>query len=116
VGARLIAHAGSFDESCQHPASTVQTRSALLEHSRRKGTPPKYGLIYTITFAGRAAQKNKGRISRILANKVSIASRIDCFMDNPDYKFGSSFVSRLKKDSSFMRTVLHHARTLMSKL
>lgn len=31
------------------------------------------------TFIGRAASKNKGRISRFLANKCSIASRIDCY-------------------------------------
>jgi len=40
---------------------------------------PKYGLIFHSTFIGRAATKNKGRISRYLANKCSIASRIDCF-------------------------------------
>ena len=36
-------------------------------------------MIYHSTFIGRAGAKNKGRISRYLANKCSIASRIDCF-------------------------------------
>jgi len=40
---------------------------------------PKYGLIFHSTYIGRAGTKNKGRISRYLANKCSIASRIDCF-------------------------------------
>lgn len=46
------------------------------------------GLIYHSTFIGRAAVKNKGRISRFLANKCSIASRIDCFSQTPVPTFG----------------------------
>jgi len=46
---------------------------------KTKGNTPKYGLIFHSTFIGRAAAKNKGRISRYLANKCTIASRIDCF-------------------------------------
>ena len=48
---------------------------------KTKGNTPKYGLIFHSSFIGRAKQRNKGRISRYLANKCSIASRIDCFMD-----------------------------------
>jgi len=36
-------------------------------------------LIFHSSFIGRASAKNKGRIARYLANKCSIASRIDCF-------------------------------------
>ena len=46
---------------------------------KKKGNTPKYGLIFHSSFIGRAGVKNKGRISRYLANKCSIASRIDCF-------------------------------------
>ena len=46
---------------------------------KNKGNTPKYGLIFHSSFIGRAAAQNKGRISRYLANKCSIASRIDCF-------------------------------------
>ena len=35
----------------------------------------RYGLIFHSSFIGRAGTKNKGRISRYLANKASIASR-----------------------------------------
>lgn len=44
-----------------------------------RGKTPKYGLLYHSTFIAKADGKNKGRISRFLANKCSIASRIDCF-------------------------------------
>lgn len=63
--------------------SWVRSSKLLTEHSHRalktRGNTPKYGLIFHSTFIGRAAAKNKGRISRYLANKCSIASRIDCF-------------------------------------
>lgn len=50
---------------------------------KTRGNTPKYGLIFHSTFIGRAAAKNKGRISRYLANKCTIASRIDCFSGGP---------------------------------
>ena len=85
VGARLIAHAGSLMNLAKHPASTVQilgAEKALFRAMKTKGNTPKYGLIFHSTFIGRAAPKNKGRISRHLANKCSIATRIDAF-DEP---------------------------------
>ena len=51
----------------------------FLRALKTRGNTPKYGLIFHSTFIGRAGAKNKGRISRYLANKCSIASRIDCF-------------------------------------
>ena len=49
--------------------------SAVCRALKTKSNTPKYGLIYHSSFIGRAKQKNKGRISRYLANKCSIASR-----------------------------------------
>ena len=91
VGARLIAHAGSLMNLAKQPASTVQilgAEKALFRALKAKHDTPKYGLIYHSTFIGRAAAKNKGRISRYLANKCSIASRIDNFSEEPTNKFG----------------------------
>jgi len=88
IGARLISHAGSLTNLAKYPASTVQilgAEKALFRALKSRGkTPaktPKYGLIFNSTFIGRASMKNKGRISRYLANKASIASRIDCFCE-----------------------------------
>ncbi|KAF4661955.1 snoRNP complex protein nop56 [Perkinsus chesapeaki] len=86
VGARLISHAGSLTNLAKYPASTVQilgAEKALFRALKTKGNTPKYGLIYNSSFIGKANQKNKGRISRYLANKCSLASRIDCFSDQP---------------------------------
>jgi len=100
IGARLISHAGSLTSLAKYPASTVQilgAEKALFRalKSRGKNKTPKYGLIYHSSFIGRAGPKNKGRISRYLANKASIASRIDCFTDYTGT--GSKFGEMLKQ-------------------
>ena len=56
------------------------------------------------TFIGRAGSKNKGRISRFLANKCSIASRIDCFSDAPTTKFGEALRSQVEERLAFYET------------
>ncbi|GAA5959220.1 hypothetical protein JCM8115_000042, partial [Rhodotorula mucilaginosa] len=104
VGARLISHAGSLTNLSKYPASTVQilgAEKALFRALKTKGNTPKYGLIYHSTFIGRAGTKNKGRISRFLANKCSIASRIDCFTDVPSTKFGEVLRDQVEERLSF---------------
>lgn len=84
-------HAGSLTSLAKAPASTVQilgAEKALFRALKTKGNTPKYGLIFHSTFIGRAKQRNKGRISRYLANKCSIATRIDAFMDQGTSVFG----------------------------
>merc|ERR1712195_102636 len=91
VAARLISKAGSLTNLAKAPASTVQilgAEKALFRALKTKGNTPKYGLIYHSTFIGRADAKNKGRISRYLANKCSIATRIDSFSDEPTRLYG----------------------------
>ena len=45
------------------------------------GNTPKYGLIFHSSFISRAKTKDKGRISRYLANKCAMSARIDAFSD-----------------------------------
>lgn len=82
VGARLISKAGSLTSLAKYPASTVQilgAEKALFRALKTRSNTPKYGLLFHSSFIARAGAKNKGRISRFLANKCSVASRIDCF-------------------------------------
>jgi len=107
VAARLISHAGSLTNLSKYPASTVQilgAEKALFRALKTKGNTPKYGLIYHSTFIGRAGQKNKGRISRFLANKCSIASRIDCYSDAPSTKFGEALRGQVEERLAFYET------------
>jgi len=107
VGARLIAHAGSLTNLAKYPASTVQilgAEKALFRALKTKGNTPKYGLLFHSTFIGRAGVKNKGRISRYLANKCSIASRIDCFTEQPSTVFGTKLRQQVEDRLKFYET------------
>lgn len=107
VGARLIAHAGSLINLAKFPASTVQilgAEKALFRAIKTRGNTPKYGLIYHSTFIGRAGKTNKGRISRYLANKCSVATRIDCFRDIPTEVFGSKLRQQVEDRLKFYET------------
>jgi len=109
VGARLIAHAGSLTNLAKAPASTVQilgAEKALFRalKSRGKSNTPKYGLLFHSTFIGRAGTKNKGRIARYLANKCSIASRIDCFAEIPTKIFGEKLRQQVEDRLDFFTT------------
>jgi len=83
VGAKLIAHTGSLVKLAKCPASTIQVLGAEKALFRalksRSGKTPKYGLIFGSTWISRAKDKDKGRMSRVLSNKLAMASRIDCF-------------------------------------
>jgi nucleolar protein 56 len=107
VGARLISHAGSLTNLAKYPASTVQilgAEKALFRALKTKGNTPKYGLIFHSSFIGRASPKNKGRISRYLANKCSIAARIDTFTENSTNKFGEKLKEQVEERLSYYDT------------
>lgn len=79
IGARLISHAGSLVNLAKHPASTVQilgAEKALFRALKAKKDTPKYGLIYHAQLVGQASTKNKGKISRSLAAKAALATRV----------------------------------------
>nr|CAD7442692.1 unnamed protein product [Timema bartmani] len=132
VGARLISHAGSLTNLAKYPASTYHSKVSHYEYEmncrltladltltcdkdgtvgllnaealKTRGNTPKYGLLYHSTFIGRAGAKNKGRISRYLANKCSIASRIDCFIDEPTKVFGEKLRQQVEDRLKFYET------------
>merc|ERR1711997_1031301 len=107
VGARLISHAGSLTNLAKYPASTVQilgAEKALFRALKTKGNTPKYGLIFHSSFIGRAGAKNKGRISRYLANKCSIASRIDCFSEISPKLYGEKLKEQVEDRLKFYET------------
>lgn len=91
VGARLISKAGSMINLSKFPASTLQilgAEKALFRALKTRGNTPKYGLIFNSSFISKASKQNKGKISRYLANKCSVAVRIDSFQEHPTSKYG----------------------------
>ena len=91
VGARLISHAGSLINLAKHPASTVQilgAEKALFRALKTKKDTPKYGLIYHTTLVGQTSTLNKGKISRMLAAKAALATRVDALGDDSSLDLG----------------------------
>ncbi|CAA0816547.1 homolog of nucleolar protein NOP56 [Striga hermonthica] len=104
VGARLISHAGSLTNLAKCPSSTLQilgAEKALFRALKTRGNTPKYGLIFHSSFIGRASARNKGRMARYLANKCSIASRIDCFLDKNTTTFGEKLREQVEERLDF---------------
>jgi nucleolar protein 58 len=100
VGARLIAHAGSLLNLAKHPASTVQilgAEKALFRALKTKRDTPKYGLIYHASLIGQANAKIKGKVSRMLAAKTSLAVRTDALGDATDASVGLENRARLER-------------------
>lgn len=66
--------------------------------------PPSLPPAQHSSFIGRAKLKNKGRISRYLANKCSIASRVDCFSDAATDVFGRMLRDQVDERLKFYDT------------
>merc|ERR1712025_4578 len=94
VGARLISQAGSLMSLAKHPSSTVQilgAEKALFRALKTKKSTPKYGLIYHASLVGQSAPNLKGKISRVLAAKLSLCCRVDALGDQVEATVGKEF-------------------------
>jgi len=82
IGARLISNAGGLKRLALLPASTIQVlgaEKALFRFKKEGGKPPKHGVIFQDSQINKAPRKLRGKIARVMANKISIAARADAF-------------------------------------
>jgi nucleolar protein 56 len=82
IGARLIALAGGMQPLAMLPASTIQilgAEKALFRFKKEGGRPPKHGIIFQHPLINRAQKTERGKIARLLANKISTAIKADVF-------------------------------------
>jgi len=99
VGARLISHSGSLINLAKQPASTIQilgAEKALFRALKTKKDTPKYGLIYHTTLVGQSSNKNKGKISRMLAAKAALAVRVDALGEDGSFDLGAEHKAKLE--------------------
>lgn len=97
IGARLIAQAGSILRLSEFPASTVQllgAEKALFRHMKTGARCPKFGVIFMHPLIATAKKDVQGKIARILADKISIAAKVDYFKG--DF-VGDKLLSQVKK-------------------
>lgn len=107
VGAKLICQAGSLTNLSKYPASTIQilgAEKALFRALKTRGNTPKYGILYHSSYIGRAKPKDKGKISRYIANKCSLASRLDAYAVLPTGKFGEKMKEQVEERLTFLET------------
>jgi nucleolar protein 56 len=82
LGARLLSVAGGLDRLAMMPSSTIQllgAEKALFRHLKGEGKAPKYGILFGHPLIQQAPKEQKGKVARLLAAKLSMASRIDKF-------------------------------------
>lgn len=84
IAAKLISHVGSLKKLAQMPASTIQilgAEKALFRHlkNKKKNRSPKYGLLHEHQLIQKSKKDMLGKAARALADKASIAIRIDYF-------------------------------------
>lgn len=97
LGARLIALAGSLENLAKSSSGTVQVlgaEKALFRHLRSGEDPPKHGVIFQSPYIHSAKMHQRGKISRALAGKLSIAARVDFFSGE---FIGSTLLQELEK-------------------
>jgi nucleolar protein 56 len=83
IAAKLMEHTGSLKKLAELPASTLQilgAEKALFRHIKnKKNRPPKFGLIHEHQLIQKSKKEMYGKIARALADKASMAARIDYF-------------------------------------
>ncbi len=82
IGAKLIEQAGSLKQLMLFPASTIQllgAEKALFRHMKTKARAPKHGFIVQHPLVSGAPKEMHGKIARAIADKISIAVKVDYF-------------------------------------
>ncbi|MBU7004572.1 MAG: NOP58 family protein [Theionarchaea archaeon] len=106
IGARLIARAGSMRKLALMPSTSVQTlgaEKALFRHITKGAKPPKHGIIFQHPLVRNSPKQIRGKVSSILAGKISLAARADYIKgEDTGEKLRSSLdamVKNLRKDA-----------------
>lgn len=82
IAAELLSKAGSLSRLATMPSGTIQllgAEKALFKHMKFGSRPPKYGLLYKMPIITNASMRDRGRIARSYATKISIAARADAY-------------------------------------
>ncbi len=87
LAARLVAKAGGLDKLAKMPSSTIQllgSEKALFRFLKGQGKSPKHGIIFFHPSIINSPIPVRGKIARLLASKIAIAARVDCY--SKEYK------------------------------
>jgi len=82
IGAKLISQAGDLKRLMLFPASTIQllgAEKALFRHMKTGARAPKFGFLHEHPLISKNPKELHGKIARALADKISIAVKVDYF-------------------------------------
>ncbi|MBI4983355.1 NOP58 family protein [Candidatus Woesearchaeota archaeon] len=82
IGAKLIELGRGLKNLALLPASTIQllgAEKALFRHLKTGSQSPKYGILFSHPLVQKARLKDRGKVSRALADKLSLCARLDYF-------------------------------------
>ncbi len=82
IGAKLIELGKGLKHLAMLPASTIQllgAEKALFRHIRTGAKSPKYGLLLQHQLVQKAGPSRRGKMARMLADKLSLCARLDYF-------------------------------------
>ncbi len=80
LGARLLSASKGLQNLARMPGSRIQimgAQQAMFRYLKRKGSPPKHGIIFQHPLISTAPWWQRGKIARSLAAKIAIAARLD---------------------------------------
>jgi nucleolar protein 56 len=82
IGAKLVSQAGSLRRLVTMPSSTIQllgAEKAFFRHLKTGARSPKYGFLHEHPLLAKSKKDMQGKVARSLADKISIAVRVDYF-------------------------------------
>ncbi|MDP3640755.1 MAG: NOP5/NOP56 family protein [Nanoarchaeota archaeon] len=97
IGAQLLDHAKGLKRLALLPASTIQllgAEKALFRHMTTGSRSPKYGLLYQHPLVQKARPSERGKVARMLADKLSLCARLDFFKGG---LHGKEYLQELEK-------------------
>lgn len=100
LAAKLIKSLGSLEKIAKSPSTKIQlvgAEKALFRFLRGKGKSPKHGYIFIHPYIQQSPPKLRGKVSRILANFLSKAAKIDYFSKKIEVKLKEELEKRFNE-------------------
>lgn len=98
--AKLIKGIGSLEKIAKSPSTRIQlvgAEKALFRFLRGKGKSPKHGYIFIHPYIQQAPKKLRGKVSRVLANYLAKAAKLDYFSKKKNEKLKEELDLRIKE-------------------
>jgi nucleolar protein 56 len=92
IGAKLLEIGKGLKRLALLPASTIQllgAEKALFRHLKTGSRSPKFGVIFNHQLIQKSQKRNRGKMARMLADKLVICCRLDYFKGEflaPEYR------------------------------